>query len=708
MTLNTDWKKQAAAVVDDGQIEKAFADQAVGYIAHKARAIMQAPYRLGFEVVYKNEDNTRMVGIFAFRIGKDLYYAPVFFLNGDIKGTDLFYRHTTKTFVPLTAEWVQHLLDSDVSVMGRPVSRQFSMNIPQYMNLGRLIRPDYGTKSASENAAADKLLWEEFFKEASAPKTVAPVLKDFITADGGVSSLALLTNAMEASIKFANALYTLLPEDAYMPEISVTEKKAAFSAKPTVILHREFGPAVKVASEDFYQKGYWFEDMRKSAAIVYEEPGEMQSISEPGIYEVSVKGGGVIKCFAARHTDEFLCERAPDYLSNYQKTTSWQLVNLDTKELLQDWTRPIMAFPEREDEKEGGEFPCCKKDVETGKAYVIFDTGSGVLSEPFKVVGRKTVDDLIKIDVLREYHSTPVCLTINPDYQRVRLADGVIGTSARFIEIKCECSDGEPARFACAFTPGDQRDVRDFIFNAGLKAASVQRFGDDYRVRTGSMAVTEPMNKLATICHLIREFEIAADTAEQIVEKAAGKPYAFRYEWPEAVKQARAIHLQAEPQFDPQIDPRFNVMLEPQPRYTIGTEYVPEPVPQQRIGDAWDPSMQTQALATATPEQLAQMAEQMQLPNIFEHGVVGQLVKTYDSSALIQKYIPKLEDALDCLGRLLFLLYWKPQDFKQIYGADDLASKESEILSSFRQFGDLVLSLVKQSRPEQSGSVVSN
>jgi hypothetical protein len=85
--------------------------------------------------------------------------------------------------------------------------------------------------------------------------------------------------------------------------------------------------------------------------------------------------------------------------------------------------------------------------------------------------------------------------------------------------------------------------------------------------------------------------------------------------------------------------------------------------------------------------------------------VVGELVKTYDASAMIQKYIPKMEDALDCLGRLLFLLYWKPDDFKNTYGSDDLANKENEILSNFKSFGDLLLDLIKQTKPERTGSV---
>ena len=107
---NSDWRKNAAATYPDQDVEKAFLDQAYVFIQNKATPLMRDPYRLGFEIVFKNDDNTRMVGIFVFRVDDDLLYAPVFFINGEIKGTDLLYRHATKKFVPLTNDWCLSLI----------------------------------------------------------------------------------------------------------------------------------------------------------------------------------------------------------------------------------------------------------------------------------------------------------------------------------------------------------------------------------------------------------------------------------------------------------------------------------------------------------------------------------------------------------------------------------------------------------------------
>jgi hypothetical protein len=98
------------------------------------------------------------------------------------------------------------------------------------------------------------------------------------------------------------------------------------------------------------------------------------------------------------------------------------------------------------------------------------------------------------------------------------------------------------------------------------------------------------------------------------------------------------------------------------------------------------------------PQGLADMAKRMGAPHVFDHGMVGSLVQTFDSATMIDKYVPKLEEALDSLGRILFLFYWKPGDFQSAYGADDMSNMENKLLSNFQSFGNLVLDLMKKSR----------
>ena len=66
-----DWRKNAAAATQSDQdIEKAFLDQAWMQVQNKATPLMKAQHRVGFEIVHKNDENTRMVGVFVFRRGR--------------------------------------------------------------------------------------------------------------------------------------------------------------------------------------------------------------------------------------------------------------------------------------------------------------------------------------------------------------------------------------------------------------------------------------------------------------------------------------------------------------------------------------------------------------------------------------------------------------------------------------------------------------
>ena len=157
-TLNFDWQKQAhekiaaTGPVDNAALEKAFMDQAYGYVANKSSQLFRDPYRLGFEVVFKNEQMTRMVGLFAYRLGKRLLYAPVFFLNGAIKGYDLLYKQWVKKFCPNTPEWVSFLVESAESNIGNLIDRSEAGRIRSAIKWDVIANPP-AFKTASVNQA---------------------------------------------------------------------------------------------------------------------------------------------------------------------------------------------------------------------------------------------------------------------------------------------------------------------------------------------------------------------------------------------------------------------------------------------------------------------------------------------------------------------------------------------------------------------------
>ena len=62
---------------DQGQLEQDFARLAFMFVQDRAAPLMK--YMLGFEVVNRNEDGSKAVGIFGFKTGKDYYYVPAFF-----------------------------------------------------------------------------------------------------------------------------------------------------------------------------------------------------------------------------------------------------------------------------------------------------------------------------------------------------------------------------------------------------------------------------------------------------------------------------------------------------------------------------------------------------------------------------------------------------------------------------------------------------
>ena len=100
----------------DSNFERTFADLAYARLRDKAPSMLD--YLIGFQLIDKNDDETHAVGVFGFKVGSEWVYAPVFFINGELKGHELMYIKSQDSFVPMVEEWVNYILNRRPPILG--------------------------------------------------------------------------------------------------------------------------------------------------------------------------------------------------------------------------------------------------------------------------------------------------------------------------------------------------------------------------------------------------------------------------------------------------------------------------------------------------------------------------------------------------------------------------------------------------------------
>jgi len=846
---NYDWKKAAGQMAAaDNDVEKAFFDLAGSFIANKAAPIMRDPYRLGFEIVQKNEDNSRMVGIFAFRIAKGLFYAPAFFLNGEIKGTDLFYNHSEKTFKPLTEDWVKHFMEKDKQEQGTGVNRSERQKYPADLHLRRLAMPPFthstgkmakvnildagisaarhlvGSGEAGQNAkkfidsvpgmnpgeanglsgltgmlastihkaiptalpamtksqserfvlvspdseflnidsedlwkaasSRDPLMdqflnedWEPILEKMASLEALRPLMKQFLLEDGGWAAMDKIAYAIENSFEFAERLLVhCSPEDFAPQELADSVKSAsAPDADIEIIVGGLVDGLDKSAAESLFTTGFAFIDKRAEDKIttVFADgnPMSLETVSEPGLYKVLLRDGEETEAFCARESKERPLEDAEcsnypvqrlEYAgSGYFGQEDHAQTILVTKDGRTCCARMVLGHPVAKDGQHIDKLPdMLEKEMSSGKGYRIYDSKQGVLSDVIYCVGKTEKNGLTIYTVLPGKYESEKELKVNPDYDGCSIANGIIGTPGYFIEVGItdynEPEDSERAGCSRNFSykycvPGDSDNVRQWIADAGLKKASLISHDEDgcFSFRADGGASSEHLDLIPMIAALASEMHIKCAAAQELVFTAKSKgSVSFWMEIPQD-KRAGVIRRMAEPRFQTGSDAAFGIDVETPQRHVIPTVTEQTLAPEARIGDAYDPSQGAgpvpernsedaapiEMLLNGSPQELAQFSQQDSVPHMFEHGVIGSLVDTYDSSAMIDKYLPDLEKALDRAGRILFLFYWKPGDYQDLYGTDDMTNLENKLLSNFKSWGDMVLDLIQKTKNKHRGNV---
>ena len=287
---STDQPTTSTQTKDDQAIAEAFAQQAYTAVGNRDRKIMCDPYLLGFEIVDKNEDNNRLVGVFAFRISGEIFMVPVFYLNGQIKGQDLIYRKSVNRFYPNTEKWVGYFVGKGDDATGRPVDRRSNRDARIHLGIDRMSRMP-GYKSAAEIPIDIQAEW----KQACAHSGFKPeqfLFADFLV-DHGLQKAA--SNLAEKLPWFADAIVLggLLDKPL--------TKRASAPSPGTLEFHVD-PPAGATADQvsAHYTRGYTLVDKRAAeslAAAIDSSPVSRtwSSVRKTGINYVAGRDGSKVK-----------------------------------------------------------------------------------------------------------------------------------------------------------------------------------------------------------------------------------------------------------------------------------------------------------------------------------------------------------------------------------------------------------------------------
>lgn len=839
---NSDWRKQAAVTAtSDQDIEKAFSDQASGFVENKLAPLMKAPYSIGFEIVRKNDDNTRMVGVFAFKVEESILLAPVFFLNGDIKGP-LLYRCDTRTFVPANKEWAMYMIESLEVDEGKGISvsrRNESAPLVQMQRINflpasyakrasaevsieqenhKLINlpvipkklspsPDGSTeitlpenntnpaknwnkpvdirfgakedgtieccckeakwKLSVEDAAAicdavDMVIIHgpeeeyELSKEAALQikeayfnnmekaadwaepflakidefmSQPAGLIRDFLSEPGvGEAAIPSIIKAASENYDFGEMLaYRYNGLENFIPEVLTPAegmKKKASAPETLEICYTLSDGLTKKASSSLFIDGFVIKDTRnpeKLVTRVEEAPVALTAPSETGVYSVLKSDGtfedNVLVTYPGKysigsnqkpHLGDSCCE---SIIPHRPKTSmilikDGKLAEAESMLAIQtgnanDWdgytetpsegSIYVVAYPDNVSHL----IYIKKVEKVDGVYYLSINTSNG-WSCAYK--GDSKFDN--------------TNVVYNPSLERSDLPEGVIGGDAKFIKLKSDSSETVSELYADVKNLGNfggMASFDKFLYTSyKMPKVTITETGGEKKAYVISCngETSGYFTKLAMMVKLTQDMLFHADEAMDIMDNVdSNGVYSFTY--PGMEKMATNLRVVDRPYFDDLAEPSFGIPLQPERVFKLRIQGDQVMEPASAVGDAFNPESATGlpnlTVISTAPEELRTLADVYKLPNVFEHGVVGTLADTFNALSLVDKYVAKIEDAVDSLGRMKFLILWCPQDFEKAYGADDMVNLTASIDSNFDSLGAVLLNLLKKTDQQRRG-----
>ena len=632
------------------------------------------PYKVGFQVIDKNDDETRGAGVMVYKFKDQWVYIPAFFLNGRLRGYDEMYLPDKAQMVPSKDNWLSYISSRQPITLGEPqkddnVKPRKDSDVAFLEGRYNLIR----NKRAEDGNTILGRLGLQGLGEFHGWEDNQFDLRKFIPKLGKTATVAFL-RTLNTNTDFANAIlkyYTpediggiakhAIDEGAYKLPVatapSMKEDLVVFTKEDLADAGDKLDESAK---EVLMRDGVYVADGRKDTSSVFQPrdvPGSLHSPTANGWYEVLMADGEFKRFYIIIKRGMLSSCRAQE------GTAHVYLVPDNDTGHISETDRVLLC--RRSDDLDGGlekfgmtpdSFIRSSRD-ESANFVLIDKAGIGF---PLRSRGKTTVSGDSMIGAYDDNCEDIIMRFTGKNGNVYRTGNTIfVPDSARFVR------------------EADYNKRREYIFgdintikltlqkSAGLEPLKIYTDLTDYTI-SGRFGEEKALTKTAAFLSLVRRHGIDAPTAKMMAglkPASSGRTASARY----LVKYAAPT----------------------QDDTMAASAQGFEDAPRSEDVEVINPGINSDDVGKAVK------ASENGVKDVMDVSVLKALATGSDTGRLVNDIIPDLLLGLDKLGRLLFMFYWHNEDFKERYGNDKMMELEDQLRDSFHGLGDLILFLHK-------------
>lgn len=694
------------------------------------------PFMVGFELVKKNDDGTKAVGVFGFKSGNgQIIYVPAFFVNGKVKDMEIMYSRNNNQFYPLNEDFAMLFLKDDITGIGSVAdeSKEELMKTTNRTNMRDLMHPPRTGRIAYASVKEDEEFNKDMNKTASdqMPYTTSwiqsPSLTEFLSASNQEVKTAFW-QLLEKDAAYADAVnHFYTPEELIE---ALIEKQAVELKEPSPLRvvrfddEHDFSKETEATKKEVATKGISIVDNRtddkKSRVGFFKYTETFTNPTSSGLYPYVTEMGtlhyGLVLMKPVQLHTGFAVDEAT--LLDLDAERTGQAYFVEPKNI---FVKDQIVVKDYADVHKSLEEPA--ESLPSYSDYILVNENL-VSTQAFRII-ENFKDSAgvrrIKVEPSYFYNDGPVCSSrCSSDGRKERYITLVltkrtgdklefknhavyvpkgfkllrVWQSDDYYNTSIECGDSDSVRAdkrkkadeerarLRQGKPGGLYALEALLAERNILPLTVQTNGSEYFLNVNGLK-TKFKNALEVKLAMVTGIGMEEKTAEEIIGKITPS-----HKMEGCIKIAylgdQILPVEEE-------SPGVNEFG--QPTYYgipyIGTAdtsdgYTGDPT---QMGLGVKPDVDSIQGNIQNASQLAQSGQK----EIFDTQSIATLARYSDPQGKIMGYIPTFVSSLDKLGRMLFMVYWETEKFQQMYGQDELPELLELVKNVFNNLGDLII-----------------